>query len=85
MRKLESYPRNITFSSNSDLIKNAYKEITGKEFPAKQNIESQISIEQAPEQIPDAKAKLPRSADKNTVTKRIVFESGSAYKQKGQI
>ena len=79
IRKLESYPRNITFSSNSDLIKNAYKEITGKEFPAKQNIEPQISIEQAPEQIPDAKAKLPRSADKNTVTKRIVFESGSTY------
>ena len=39
IRETESYPKDGTFSVNSDLIKNAYKEITGNEFPDSESSE----------------------------------------------
>ena len=74
IRETESYPKDGTFSVNSDLIKNAYKEITGNEFPDSE------SSEQKEKQAISGAAKNQNEQPQSDINfKRIEYDGGDVY------
>ena len=70
----ESYPKDGTFFVNSDLIKNAYKEITGKEFPDSE------SSEQKEKQAISGAAKNQNEQPQSDINfKRVEYDGGDVY------
>ena len=74
IRETESYPKDGTFFVNSDLIKNAYKEITGKEFPDSE------SSEQKEKQAISGAAKNQNEQPQSDINfKRVEYDGGDVY------
>ena len=74
IRETESYPKDGTFFLNSDLIKNAYKEITGKEFPDSE------SSEQKEKQAISGAAKNQNEQPQSDINfKRVEYDGGDVY------
>ena len=74
IRETESYPKDGTFSVNSDLIKNAYKEITGNEFPDSE------SSEQKEKQAISGAAKNQNEQPQSDINfKRVEYDGGDVY------
>lgn len=74
IRETESYPKDGTFSVNSDLIKNAYKEITGKEFP-----DSESSEQKEKQAISDAAKNQNEQPQSDINFKRVEYDGGDVY------
>lgn len=74
IRETESYPKDGTFSVNSDLIKNAYKEITGKEFP-----DSESSEQKEKQAISDAAKSQNEQPQSDINFKRVEYDGGDVY------
>lgn len=74
IRETESYPKDGTFFVNSGLIKNAYKEITGKEFPDSE------SSEQKEKQAISGAAKNQNEQPQSDINfKRVEYDGGDVY------
>lgn len=74
IRETESYPKDGTFSVNSDLIKNVYKEITGKEFP-----DSESSEQKEKQAISDAAKNQNEQPQSDINFKRVEYDGGDVY------
>ena len=74
IRETESYPKDGTFFVNSDLIKNAYKEITGNEFP-----DSESSEQKEKQAISDAAKTQNKQPQSDINLKRVEYDGGDVY------
>ena len=74
IRETENYPKDGTFRLNSDLIKNAYKEITGTEFP-----DSESSKQKEKQAISDAAKNQNEQPQSDINFKRIEYDGGDVY------
>ena len=81
IRETESYPKDGTFSVNSDLIKNAYKEITGNEFP-----DSESSEQKEKQAISDAAKNMKDSGTtaKSTDTEHTPGQTATPMRANGK-
>ena len=74
IRETENYPKDGTFFVNSDLIKNAYKEITGNEFP-----DSESSEQKEKQAISDAAKTQNKQPQSDINLKRVEYDGGDVY------
>ena len=74
IRETESYPKDGTFFVNSDLIKNAYKEITGNEFP-----DSESSEQKEKQAISDTENNQNEQPQSDINFKRVEYDGGDVY------
>lgn len=74
IRETENYPKDGTFRLNSDLIKNAYKEITGTEFP-----DSESSKQKEKQAISDAAKNQNEQPQSDINFKRLELDGGDVY------
>ena len=74
IRETENYPKDGTFRLNSDLIKNAYKEITGTEFP-----DSESSKQKEKQAISDAWKSQNEQPQSDINFKRLEIDSGDVF------
>lgn len=74
IRETENYPKAGKSFANPDLIKNAYKEITGKEFTA-----SESSEQKEKQAIPDAAKNQNEESQSDINFKRVKYDGGDVY------
>ena len=74
IRETENYPKDGTFRLNSDLIKNAYKEITGTEFP-----DSESSKQKEKQAISDAAKNQNEQPQSDINFKRLELDGGDVF------
>lgn len=74
IRETEKYPKAGKQFANPDLIKNAYKEITGKEFP-----DSESSEQKEKQAISDAAKNQNEQPQSDINFKRVEYDGGDVY------
>lgn len=74
IRETENYPKAGKSFANPDLIKNAYKEITGKEFP-----NSESSEQKEKQSISDAAKNQTEQPRSDINFKRVEYDGGDVY------
>ena len=79
IRETENYPKDGIFRLNSGLIKNAYKEITGTEFP-----DSKSSKQKEKQAISDARKNQNEQPQSDVNFKRLELDGGDVYEGETQ-
>lgn len=74
IRETENYPKAGKSFANPDLIKNAYKEITGKEFPNSESLEQKEK-----QAISDAAKTQNKQPQSDINLKRVEYDGGDVY------
>ncbi len=74
IRETENYPKDGTFRLNSDIIKNAYKEIAGAEFP-----DYESSKQKEKQAISDAAKNQNEQPQSDINFKRLELDGGDVY------